>query len=124
MVRCALQCSCRPLAPAGFYELDRGTKQFEILLVVGRILAIDLYPFPRARHTAGQKRHDVVPRKMQLGSGGGGQAQSDAGAADAGEHLVTDEIRVEAVDLARADSWELEQQSVDLCLAIRLGGIG
>jgi hypothetical protein len=47
--------------PGGFHELERGLKQFEILFVPGRLGAVDLYPFPRAGHTAGLKRDDVAP---------------------------------------------------------------
>lgn len=47
--------------PGGFHELERGLKQFEILLVLSRFGAVDLYPFPRAGHTAGLKRDDVAP---------------------------------------------------------------
>jgi hypothetical protein len=47
--------------PGGFHELERRLKQLEILLVLSRIGAVDLYPFPRARHTAGLKRDDVAP---------------------------------------------------------------
>lgn len=32
--------------PGGFHELERGSKQFEILLVLGRLGAVDLYPLP------------------------------------------------------------------------------
>jgi hypothetical protein len=32
-----------------FHELERGLEQLEILLVLGRVGAIDLYPLPRAR---------------------------------------------------------------------------
>jgi hypothetical protein len=46
--------------PAGFYELQRGPKQREMLFVSGRIGAIDLYPFPCTCHTAGLKRTYVV----------------------------------------------------------------
>ena len=47
-------------SPGGFHELERSLKQFEILLVLGRIGAVDLYPFPSAGHPAGLKRDDVA----------------------------------------------------------------
>ena len=50
--------------PAGFHELERGPKQWEILLVVGDIGAIDLYPFPGTGHTAGLKRDNIVPGEL------------------------------------------------------------
>ena len=93
-----------------------------MLLVFGRLGAIDLYPFPGTCHTAGLKRDDVVPRELQFGRGGNGQAQSDAVAADAGEHLVADEVGVKAVDFSCADARELEKQSVDLRLRSDLAG--
>jgi len=45
-------------------------------------------------------------------------------AADAGEHPVSYEIGVKAIDLPCADPGELEEHSVDLRLADRLGRIG
>jgi hypothetical protein len=45
----------------GFHELYRGLKQIEIFLVLSRIGAVDLYPFPRANHTARLKRDDIAP---------------------------------------------------------------
>lgn len=110
--------------PAAFHELDRGPKQLEIFLVLGRLGAIDLYPFSRTCHAAGLKRNDVVPRELQFGRSGHGQAHSDAVAADAGEHPVADEIGVKAIDFPRADTRELEKQSVDLRLAAGLWGFG
>ena len=47
--------------PGGFHEFERGLKQFEILLVISRVGAVDLYPFPGAGHTTGLKRDDVAP---------------------------------------------------------------
>jgi hypothetical protein len=53
---------CPDLAgPGGFHELERSPKQLEILLVIGRLGAVDLYPFPRTCHAAGLKPDDVVP---------------------------------------------------------------
>jgi len=52
-----------------------------------------------------------------------GQAQADAVAADAGEHAVVDEVRVEAVDFLGDDAGELEQHGVDLRLAAQFGCI-
>lgn len=50
------------LAGSGaFHKLERGLKQLEILLVLSRLGAVDLYPFPGASHTAGLKRDDVAP---------------------------------------------------------------
>ena len=50
------------LAGSGaFHKLDRGLKQLEILLVLSRLGAVDLYPFPGASHTARLKRDDVAP---------------------------------------------------------------
>jgi hypothetical protein len=48
-------------APGSFHELNRGLKQIEILLVLSRISAIYLYPFPGAGHAAGLKRNNVAP---------------------------------------------------------------
>src|SRR6266850_7582913 len=110
--------------PGAFHEGERGLKQLEVLLVLGRVGAVDLYPLSRARRAARLKRDDVVPRELQLGRGSNGQAQSDAAAADAGEHLVADEVGVEAVDLSCADAREFEKHSVDLCLTAGLGCIG
>jgi hypothetical protein len=42
-------------------------------------------------------------------------------AVDAGEHLVADEVGVEAVDFSGAHARQLEQQRVDLCLAAGVG---
>ena len=84
--------------PAGPYELDRRLEQRKILLVVGCIDPVDLYPFPRACHPAGLKRDDVVPREQELRRGGNGQSQSNPFAANAGKHHVGDEIGVEAAD--------------------------
>ena len=92
-----------------------------MLLVFGHVSAIDLYPFPRACHASGLKWDDVIPRELQFGRGGGRQAQADALATDAGEHLVADEIGVEAVYFSRTRAREFEEQSVDLRLA---GGFG
>ena len=47
--------------PGGFHKIERGLKQLEVLLVLSRFGAVDLYPFPRASHTAGLKRDDVAP---------------------------------------------------------------
>jgi hypothetical protein len=105
-----------------FHEVERGLKQLEILLVLGRLGAVDLDPFPRAGHAAGLKRNDVAPGKPQLGDGGGGQPKSDAVAADAGEHLVADEVSVEAVDCSGADAGEFEKQSIDLRFGTGFGG--
>ncbi|SRR5712692_2712293 len=50
------------LAGSGsFHEIERGLKQLKILLVLGHLGAVDLYPFPRTCHTARLKRNDVVP---------------------------------------------------------------
>ena len=103
--------------PGGFHELERSLKQFKILLVLSHIGAVDLYPFPSAGHTAGLKRDDVAPRELQFGRGGGGQAQSDAATADAGEHLVADEVGIEAADFSCANAREFEKQGVNQCLA-------
>src|SRR5258706_8469726 len=56
---------CRFLTgPAGFHELERGPKQWEMLLVFGLVGAIDLHPLSRTRDTAGLKRDDVVPCEL------------------------------------------------------------
>ena len=47
--------------PGGFNELERGAKQLEILLVLGRVVPVDLNPLPRACHTTGLKWDDVAP---------------------------------------------------------------
>src|SRR5574341_1166506 len=90
-----------PAGPAGFHEFQRGPEQFEILLVIGCLGTVDLDPLPGTPDSAGLKRDDVVPRKLQFGRHAGGQAKSNAVAADAGEHSVADEIGVEAVDFSR-----------------------
>ena len=56
--------------PGGFHEIERRLEEVEVLLVFGRLGAVDLDPFPRARHAAGLERDDVVPRELQLGRGG------------------------------------------------------
>jgi len=95
----------RRLACTGtFDELYRFLKKWEILLVVGRIGAVDLYPFPSACDTTGLKWNDVVPRKLQFRRSGDRQPQSNPVAANASEHLVSDEVSVEAVDRSRADA--------------------
>jgi len=107
----------------GFDELERSLKQFEILLVLSCIGAVDLYPFPGAGHAAGLKRDNVASRELQFGRGGCGQAQSDAATADAGEHLVADEVGIKAADFSCADAREFEKQGVDQCLATGFGCI-
>ena len=95
----------RGLARTGaFDELHRLLKKWEILLVVGRIGAVDLYPFPSACDTTGLKWNDVVPRKLQFRRSGDRQPQSNAVAANASEHFVGGEVGVEAVDRSRADA--------------------
>ncbi len=110
--------------PPGPDELDRFLEQRKVLLVVGRVGAVDLYPFPRALQTAGSKGNDVVPRELELGRDGNGQAQPDPFSADAGEHLAGNEIGVEAVDGLRHDAGQLEKQGVELRLAAGRGGVG
>jgi hypothetical protein len=110
--------------PAGPHELEGGLKQLEILLVLGRIGAVDLYPFPRTHQAGGLELDDVRPRELQLSRGRDGQAQSDAAAADAGEHSVADEVGVEAVDSSCGDARELEKEGVNLRLVAGRGGIG
>ncbi len=110
--------------PASTYELDRRLEQRKILLVVGRIDPVDLYPFPRACHPAGLKRDDVVSRELELRRGGNGQSQSNPFAANAGKHPIGDEIGVEAADRFRGDARQFEKQSVELRLAAELGCVG
>jgi hypothetical protein len=110
--------------PASPYELDRRLEQRKILLVVGRIDPVDLYPFPRACHPAGLKRDDVVSREQELRRGGNGQSQSNPFAANAGKHHIRDEIGVEAADCFRGDARQFEKQSVELRLAAELGYVG
>ena len=95
-----------------------------MLLVIGHVSAIDLYPFPGTCHATRRKRHDVISRELQFGRAGSGQAQSNALATDAREHLVADEVGVQAVYFSRTGAREFEKQSVDLCLAEGLDGIG
>ena len=95
-----------------------------MFLVIGNVSAIELYPFPGTCHAAWRKRGDVVSRELQFGRGGSRQAQPDPLAADAGEHLVADEIGVEAVYFSSAGAREFEEQSVDLRLAGGFGGVG
>src|SRR5574338_167879 len=111
-------------APGALHEVDRGLEKLQVLLVVRCVCAVDLDPFPRAGHTAGLERGDVLPGKLQLGRDGDGQAQAHAVGADAGEHLVADEIGVQPADLPGADARELEEHCVDLCLAAGLGCLG
>ncbi len=107
--------------PAGFNKLERGLKQWEMLFVSGHVGAIDLDPFPGACHATGRERHDVISGELQFGRGGSRQAQADALATDAGEHLVADEIGIQAVYFSRTGAREFEKQGVDLRLA---GGLG
>ena len=60
--------------PAGFDELNGSLEKGEILLVVGRIGAIDLDPLSRACHAARLERNEVVLRKLQFRRDGNGQA--------------------------------------------------
>jgi hypothetical protein len=62
---------------AAFDELNGSLKKGEILLVVGRIGAIDLDPFSCACHAARLERNDVVLGKLQFRRGGNGQAQQE-----------------------------------------------
>jgi hypothetical protein len=48
-----------------------------MLLVIRRIGAIDLNPFPRGGDTTRRERHHVVPGEMQFGRRGNRQPQSD-----------------------------------------------
>ena len=114
----------RLTCPAPFYELERSLKQWEILFVFGHVGAIDLYPFPRTCQTAGLKRDNIVPRELQLRRRGNRQTQSNAVAANAGEHLVADEVGVKAVDFSCAGAWEREKESVDLRFAIEIRFVG
>ncbi len=93
-------------------------KKREILRVVGRVDAVYLYPFARARHPPGLKRNDMATRKRQFRRRGDRQPQSNAVAANASEHFVGDEVSVKTVDLSRADARERKKQSVKLCLAV------
>ena len=70
------------------------------------------------------KRDDVISRELQFPRGGGRQAQPDALPADTGEHLVADEIGVQAVYFSGAGAREFEEQGVDLGLAGGFGGVG
>jgi hypothetical protein len=117
-------CSINLAGPPGFHELERGLKQGKMLLVVGHVCAIDLYPFPCACHATGRKRDDVISGELQFGRRGHRQTQADALPVDAGEHLVAHEIGVEAVYFSCTGTGEFEEQSVDLRLAEGLGGIG
>ena len=112
----------RGLARTGaFDELHRCLKKWEILLVVGRIGAIDLYPFPGACDTSGLKWNDVVSRKLQFRGSRDRQPQSNPVAANASEHLVSDEVGVEAIDRSRTNTGQRKKQSVKPCLAAGLG---
>lgn len=111
-------------ASGALHEVDRGLEKLQVFLIVRCVCAVDLDPFPRAGHTAGLERGDVLPGKLQLGRDGDGQAQAHAVGADAGEHLVADEIGVQPADLPGADARELEQHCVDPCLAAGLGCLG
>jgi hypothetical protein len=109
--------------PAAFDEIYRRLKQGKIVLIVGRIFAVDLYPLPRACQTSGLKRNYVVPGKLQFRRGGDRQAQSYPIATDASKHLVGGEVRVEAIDRSRADTGERKKQSVKMCLAAGFGSV-
>jgi hypothetical protein len=106
------------------HEFVRGAKQREILFVVGRVGAIDLYPLPRTGQSARPERGDIAVGEFQFGRGRHGQAQPDAVTADASEHPVADEVGVEAVNFSCADAGELKQQSVDLRFSGGLDGVG
>ena len=43
------------------YERERGFEQFEVLLVIYRLNAVDLYPFPRTWHTGRLERDHISP---------------------------------------------------------------
>src|SRR2546421_11097708 len=107
------------LSTAAFHEFQRLAEELQILLVLGGVRAVDLDPLLGRRQARRLKRHDVVAREVQFPRHGHGEAQSDAVAADAGEHPVADEIGVQALELSRADPRELEQYGVDLALARR-----
>ena len=119
--RSTLRSLARPARPD---EFERLPEERKILLVVGRIGTVDLYPFPRAGHAGGPKGNDVAPRELELRRCCDGKANSDSVAADAGKHLAGNEIGVEAVDRLRFDAGQLEEQSVDLSLAAGRGRIG
>jgi hypothetical protein len=109
---------------AGLDELQRSLKQRQVLFVIRRISAIDLYPFPGAGEPARLKRDNIVSRELQFRCNGGRQPQPHSFTADAGEHLVADEISVQAVKFSGAGPREFEKQGVDLGLAIGCGGVG
>jgi hypothetical protein len=78
---------------------------------------IDLNPFARTGHTTRLKWHHVISRELQLGRCGNRQAQTYAFAADAGKHLVADEICIQAIYFSAARAGKFQQQGVNLCLA-------
>src|SRR5258706_5839068 len=104
-----------------FHERDRRLEELRVLLVPGRVLAIDLDPLARARRAAGLERNHVLPRELQLRRVRDEQAQPDAVAADAREHAVVHEVGVEVVELLPHDAGELQEDRVDLRLAARFG---
>src|SRR4051794_13299143 len=55
------------LLTIAFHERDRRLEELEVLLVLGRVLAIDLDPLARACRAAGLERNHVLPRELQLG---------------------------------------------------------
>src|SRR5207237_2630211 len=107
------------LATPCLYEFKRLAKQLQILLVVGGIRAIDLDPLPGGAEARRLERHDVVARELQLPRHRCRQTEPDTITADAGEHPVTDEVRVQGLDLSRGTAGQLEEHGVDLRLAGR-----
>src|SRR5258707_15668564 len=93
-------------APLGLDEFQRCAEEVEVLLMLGRVGAVDLNPFPRGSgaQTPGLELRDVAPRELQVGHRGGRQAQPYAVAAEAGEHPVVDEVGVEGVELLGDDA--------------------
>src|SRR5688572_857619 len=112
-----------PLAPA-LHELDRRLEELEILLVLRGVGAVDLDPLLGARHAAGLERGHVLARELQVPRGRCGKAKPHAVAADAGEHAVVDQVRIEAADLLGGDTGKLEEHGVDLRLAGVLAVVG
>ena len=108
----------RPLASARLNEVQRAPDQLQILVVFARIRPIDLDPLARARDASRLERTHVAPRELQLGRSRHREPESQPVAADAGEHLVADEVAVERVDLPGAHARNLQKKCIDEGFAV------
>ena len=95
--------------PAGLDEFERAAEQRKMLFIISRVSTIDLNPLSRTCNPARLKWPDIVPGKLQFCRSGNRQAQTDAVAADAGEHFVADKISIETVYFSCAHAREFEK---------------